>query len=133
MTSIRSTGGDEGTVRHSTDSTRVPSMVAGPTDGHDKDVEGRVSPTPRPTPSPEPTMLEKKRDAEDATSIDEEKAEYVAPQVKEEEYPSGIQLGFIIFALVLSVFMMSLDMVCISLLHIEPPTRVPLTDLLFRR
>jgi hypothetical protein len=95
----------------STVSTRAPSPGAAAI-GNEKEFDRSTAPTPRPL-SPARESVKKE---EDAGSTDMEGAAVAAP-LAEGEYPEGIQLVFIVVALVLSIFLVSLDMVrcrCLS-------------------
>jgi hypothetical protein len=64
------------------------------------------------------TMVEK-NDATD-TEFENEPEPVVAPEIAEEdqlnedEYPKGFQFAFILIALILSIFMVALDLVCLG-------------------
>lgn len=69
-------------------------------------------------PSTAPDFDEKKRetggetDEERGDEVEDAPQEDAAAAVNAEEYPTGMRLTFIIVALVLSIFLVSLDMVC---------------------
>lgn len=56
------------------------------------------------------------RDSEDALIARPAHPDQASQHTNEDEYPKGMQLGFIIAALVLSVFLLALDMVSFLLL-----------------
>lgn len=59
-----------------------------------------------------PSAIEDKEKLADDTSTDEEQPAVLENNSKDAiEYPKGIKLGIIVIALVLSVFLISLDMV----------------------
>lgn len=60
-----------------------------------------------PSPSPSDSHDEKPRNE---ASLEEPNPDAVEPQ----EYPQGIKLVFIVIALIMSIFLISLDMVCTS-------------------
>lgn len=70
------------------------------------------------TTSPSPSVLagegtvEKKEEA--GTGTDEEAGEVQPQEPANAEYPSGFALGLIVFALVLSIFLIALDMTIVA-------------------
>lgn len=62
-----------------------------------------------------PSFLGEKKEEESGNKYNNKDKQNGAASILEEQYPTGPRLGFIVLALVLSIFLVSLDMV--SLYH----------------
>lgn len=62
-----------------------------------------------------PDVAYEKQSSENTTNDDDERQEKPNPDnEKLDEYPSGLRLGFIVFALILSIFLVSLDLTIVA-------------------
>ncbi len=102
-------------TRLSAESTRAPSAATALAPEHEKEFETSRGPTPQPDLD---SGDEKKRDDDRASTEAEEAVETTIP-ADESEYPDGARLAFVVVALVLSIFLFSLDLVCPPLVWIS--------------
>lgn len=92
-------------------------MGAFPHDLPNMDVEDRIEDEKKAEDSDANTMVEK-NDQEETESDREVVTEpeiAEEDQLEEDEYPKGLQFGFILLSLILSIFMVALDLV-----HLAP-------------
>lgn len=78
-------------------------------------LDTKSEPSSTPAPSKAPDVTYEKQFGENATNDDDERQEKPNPDDgKPEEYPSGTRLVFIILALVLGIFLVSLDLTIVA-------------------